>query len=67
MVSVRVSPLTFSYELMKIATAGFNPKNKLGEGRFGSVFRGSLQGTDVAIKVLHEAKPVSGISSQITF
>ncbi|KAF8042492.1 hypothetical protein BT93_A0963 [Corymbia citriodora subsp. variegata] len=43
----------FSYKEMKAATKGFHPLNKIGEGGFGSVFKGRLQdGTTVAIKVL---------------
>ncbi|KAI6698127.1 hypothetical protein NL676_018246 [Syzygium grande] len=43
----------FSYKEMKAATMGFHPSNKIGEGGFGSVFKGRLQdGTTVAIKVL---------------
>jgi len=43
----------FSYSEMRKATHGFSGANKIGEGGFGSVFRGRLKdGTIVAIKVL---------------
>ncbi|CAO2176209.1 unnamed protein product [Urochloa humidicola] len=43
----------FSYSEMRKATHGFSGANKIGEGGFGSVFRGRLKGgTIVAVKVL---------------
>ncbi|XP_050384558.1 putative serine/threonine-protein kinase [Argentina anserina] len=43
----------FSCKELKSATNGFRSSNKLGEGGFGSVFKGKLKdGTLVAIKVL---------------
>ncbi|GAA0152952.1 transmembrane signal receptor [Lithospermum erythrorhizon] len=43
----------FTYKELKIATDDFSPANKIGEGGFGSVFKGKLRnGTVVAIKVL---------------
>ncbi|KAL6141972.1 hypothetical protein ACLB2K_060257 [Fragaria x ananassa] len=43
----------FSCKELKSATNGFHASNKLGEGGFGSVFKGKLKdGTFVAIKVL---------------
>lgn len=43
----------FSYSEMRKATHGFRGANKIGEGGFGSVFRGRLKdGTVVAVKVL---------------
>ncbi|GLJ10152.1 hypothetical protein SUGI_0123050 [Cryptomeria japonica] len=43
----------FSLRLMKIATQNFDPKNKIGEGGFGAVYKGILPGgRKVAIKQL---------------
>ncbi|XP_062222517.1 U-box domain-containing protein 33-like [Phragmites australis] len=41
-----------SYELEQ-ATQGFNEALKIGEGGFGSVYKGFLRNTTVAIKLLH--------------
>ncbi|KAK9269708.1 hypothetical protein L1049_001486 [Liquidambar formosana] len=44
---------TYSYKELQIATEDFRPANKVGEGGFGSVYKGRLQdGTVAAIKVL---------------
>ncbi|CAH2070321.1 unnamed protein product [Thlaspi arvense] len=45
----------FSYSSLRKATASFSPENKLGQGGFGSVFRGNLpksSGGNVAVKVM---------------
>uniref|UniRef100_A0A7N0V976 Protein kinase domain-containing protein n=1 Tax=Kalanchoe fedtschenkoi TaxID=63787 RepID=A0A7N0V976_KALFE len=43
----------FSYGDLQLATHNFSQANKIGEGGFGSVFKGRLRdGTSVAIKVL---------------
>ncbi|PSR98171.1 Serine/threonine-protein kinase [Actinidia chinensis var. chinensis] len=43
----------FSYNELKAASQGFHSSNKIGEGGFGSVYKGRLRdGTWVAIKVL---------------
>ncbi|CAH9108518.1 unnamed protein product [Cuscuta europaea] len=48
-----VKPFTFTYEELKLATNDFNADNKLGEGGFGPVFKGTLQdGRDIAVKQL---------------
>ncbi|KDO48413.1 hypothetical protein CISIN_1g039630mg, partial [Citrus sinensis] len=42
-----------SYNELKIATNGFRTSNKIGEGGFGSVYKGRLEdGTVVAVNVL---------------
>ncbi|XP_063934656.1 uncharacterized protein LOC135146428 [Zophobas morio] len=41
-----------SYQDCLIATNNFSTENLIGKGGFGSVFRGTLKGTEVAIKIL---------------
>uniref|UniRef100_A0A2N9IM54 non-specific serine/threonine protein kinase n=1 Tax=Fagus sylvatica TaxID=28930 RepID=A0A2N9IM54_FAGSY len=49
-------PNTFSYAELRSATEDFNPSNKLGEGGFGPVFKGTLSdGRIVAVKQLSVA------------
>lgn len=43
----------FSYSEIKDATCNFDESLKIGEGGYGSIFRGSLRHTEVAIKMLH--------------
>ena len=47
-------PRRFSYKELKKATGGFSEENKLGEGGFGSVYRGKLASinTEIAVKRL---------------
>ncbi|XP_062115766.1 probable LRR receptor-like serine/threonine-protein kinase At1g56130 isoform X1 [Humulus lupulus] len=48
-----VKPFTFSYAELKMATNDFSSANKLGEGGFGIVYKGTLEdGRVVAIKQL---------------
>ncbi|CAA3005232.1 cold-responsive kinase 1-like [Olea europaea subsp. europaea] len=43
----------YSYKELQLATENFNPRNKIGEGGFGSVYKGRLKdGSLAAIKVL---------------
>ncbi|WVZ94616.1 hypothetical protein U9M48_040486 [Paspalum notatum var. saurae] len=56
----------FSYSEMRKATHDFSRANKIGEGGFGSVFRGRLKdGTIVAVKVL-SANSRQGIQEFVT-
>ncbi|GMI77808.1 hypothetical protein like AT1G56145 [Hibiscus trionum] len=49
-------PNTFSYSELKAATEDFSPSNKLGEGGFGPVYKGTLaDGRVVAVKQLSVA------------
>ncbi|XP_058199991.1 probable LRR receptor-like serine/threonine-protein kinase At1g56140, partial [Rhododendron vialii] len=51
-----VRPYTISYAELKAATEDFNPTNKLGEGGFGPVFKGTLNdGRVIAVKQLSMA------------
>ncbi|CBI20018.3 unnamed protein product, partial [Vitis vinifera] len=46
-------PYTFSYAELRNATEDFSPSNKLGEGGFGPVYKGTLSdGRVVAVKQL---------------
>jgi hypothetical protein len=44
----------WSYEDLADAAVNFAPASKMGEGGFGPVYRGRLDGQEVAIKVLSE-------------
>ncbi|CAL9219095.1 unnamed protein product [Arabidopsis halleri] len=51
--SMDVKPYTFTYSILKSATQDFDPSNKLGEGAFGVVYKGSLNdGREIAVKKL---------------
>uniref|UniRef100_A0A7N2LI47 non-specific serine/threonine protein kinase n=1 Tax=Quercus lobata TaxID=97700 RepID=A0A7N2LI47_QUELO len=56
LLGIDVRPFTFSYAELKTATEEFNPANKLGEGGFGPVYKGTLiDGRVVAVKQLSTA------------
>ncbi|KAG7532672.1 Protein kinase domain [Arabidopsis thaliana x Arabidopsis arenosa] len=44
--------MNVSYDELRRATENFNPRNILGVGSFGSVFKGIIGGADVAVKVI---------------
>ncbi|KMZ66634.1 putative Kinase [Zostera marina] len=53
-------PRKFSYHELENATEKFNPKRKLGEGGFGSIYSGFLKDMNINIAV----KKISGHSNQ---
>ncbi|KAM3701050.1 hypothetical protein ACJW31_05G143700 [Castanea mollissima] len=56
LLGIGLQPNTFSYAELRSATDDFNPSNKLGEGGFGPVFKGTLaDGRIVAVKQLSVA------------
>ncbi|KAL6553320.1 hypothetical protein OROGR_007162 [Orobanche gracilis] len=56
LLGIDARPYTFSYSELKTATDDFNPANKLGEGGFGPVYKGTLEdGRVVAVKQLSVA------------
>ncbi|KAL8208492.1 hypothetical protein R6Q57_007904 [Mikania cordata] len=42
----------FSFSVVAKSTDSFSPENKLGEGGFGSVYKGVLEGKEIAVKRL---------------
>uniref|UniRef100_A0A1J3G312 Receptor-like serine/threonine-protein kinase n=1 Tax=Noccaea caerulescens TaxID=107243 RepID=A0A1J3G312_NOCCA len=49
----RPPPREFSYSTLRRATDSFSPTNRLGQGGFGAVFRGTISGgQNVAVKVM---------------
>ncbi|KAF5477354.1 hypothetical protein F2P56_004003 [Juglans regia] len=56
LLGIDARPFTFSYAELKTATEDFNPANKLGEGGFGPVYKGTLSdGRVIAVKQLSVA------------
>ncbi|CAM6027539.1 unnamed protein product [Sphagnum balticum] len=50
----QVQPTLYSYNVLKVATRDFHHDNKLGQGAFGIVYKGTLlDGTNLAIKLLN--------------
>uniref|UniRef100_A0A2N9F398 Protein kinase domain-containing protein n=1 Tax=Fagus sylvatica TaxID=28930 RepID=A0A2N9F398_FAGSY len=55
-------PYTFSYSELRTATDDFSPSNKLGEGGFGPVYKGTLiDGRVIAVKQLSVASQQGNI------
>ncbi|XP_028752448.1 probable LRR receptor-like serine/threonine-protein kinase At1g56140 isoform X2 [Neltuma alba] len=53
LLGIDIKPYTFSYSELKNATDDFNPSNKLGEGGFGPVYKGTLNdGRVIGVKQL---------------
>ncbi|KAK8594795.1 hypothetical protein V6N13_015711 [Hibiscus sabdariffa] len=56
LLGINPRPNTFTYSELKAATEDFSPSNKLGEGGFGPVYKGTLSdGRVVAVKQLSVA------------
>ncbi|KAH7859789.1 hypothetical protein Vadar_005486 [Vaccinium darrowii] len=56
LLGIDARPYTFSFAELKAATGDFNPANKLGQGGFGPVFKGTLNdGRVIAVKQLSVA------------
>ncbi|KAL9225480.1 hypothetical protein vseg_001397 [Gypsophila vaccaria] len=51
--SAKESLIKVSYDMLLKSTNGFSSKNLVGVGSFGSVFKGTLNGNTVAVKVLN--------------
>ena len=51
-----VAGRSYSHAQLQAATGGLSPSHLLGRGGFGSVYRGMLDGTHVAVKVRGAAR-----------
>ena len=57
----------FTEEELKEVTEGFSLGRKLGEGGFGIVFRGYINGTNIAVKKLTEVCLYDDVKHKATF
>lgn len=48
--------MVFKYEDLQKATDNFNDANLIGKGEFGSVYKGRLHFSNVAVKVLSDVR-----------
>ncbi|XP_024184277.1 probable LRR receptor-like serine/threonine-protein kinase At1g56140 [Rosa chinensis] len=56
LLGIDIGPLTFSFSELKTATDDFSPANKIGEGGFGPVYKGTLNdGRVIVVKQLSAA------------
>ncbi|KAA8533032.1 hypothetical protein F0562_032851 [Nyssa sinensis] len=63
--SASLLPPVFTYEELESSTNRFDPKRKIGDGGFGSVFLGQLyDGRIVAVKHLHKHHPTTAAGAK---
>ncbi|KAJ4973998.1 hypothetical protein NE237_007172 [Protea cynaroides] len=66
--SANLLPPVFTYEGLEASTNQFNPRNKIGDGGFGSVYIGQLSdGRIVAVKKLHRQQAMAAAASTKAF
>eukprot|EP00253_Pinus_taeda_P021337 PITA_21337 len=51
-IAISKSKLNYKFETLQTATKNFDPINKIGQGGFGSVYKGLLDGRQIAVKRL---------------
>ncbi|XAR64958.1 Non-specific serine/threonine protein kinase [Bertholletia excelsa] len=62
--SASLLPPMFTYEELESSTNGFDPKRKIGDGGFGSVYLGQIHdGRIVAVKHLHRHHPTTAATA----
>ncbi|KAK3027841.1 hypothetical protein RJ639_041475 [Escallonia herrerae] len=63
--SASLLPPTFTYAELAVSTNNFDPKRKIGDGGFGSVYLGQLQDDRiVAVKYLHKHQPTISTAAE---
>ncbi|KAI3720265.1 hypothetical protein L6452_21178 [Arctium lappa] len=66
--SASLLPPAFTYEELQSSTNNFDPTRKIGDGGFGSVYVGHLEGNRIyAVKYLHKQNPTSNSFSTKSF